>query len=151
MGGERVIQPVEMVRLQRFLLDGWDASTAVGGRWTAASPSAYQDLATAMIIQDVYGGNILLVGMGYHEQPHYYNRLRGGQEIDLTRAQFPYGLRPSTRKRPLAREEVEAIPGAKQAYETLKARVLKDLTLLELMYRKPQPVHVLEADHALGF
>jgi hypothetical protein len=46
-----------------------------------------QCVPTSLIVQDLFGGIILRTNAdGKH--PHYFNRLAGGTEVDLTRDQF---------------------------------------------------------------
>lgn len=47
---------------------------------------------TALVVQDLVGGELLLADVYNHDGStqgvHYWNRLAGGLEIDLTREQF---------------------------------------------------------------
>lgn len=78
-------------RLKRALLMCWDRDTASPGdqsRWTSDRPSVGQCAVTALMVQDLMGGQIvkaMVEGFG----SHYWNRLDSGQEVDLTRDQFP--------------------------------------------------------------
>lgn len=54
--------------------------------WSESRPSHGQCAVTALFIQDLLGGDLLrTVNEGVS---HYWNRLRDGTEIDLTRDQF---------------------------------------------------------------
>ena len=56
--------------------------------WDAKTPSRGQCDATALVIEGICGGDILVSAVaGYGS--HYYNRLPDGTEIDLTAEQFP--------------------------------------------------------------
>ena len=56
--------------------------------WDAKTPSRGQCDATALVIEGICGGEILVANVvGYGN--HYYNRLPDGTEIDLTADQFP--------------------------------------------------------------
>lgn len=63
--------------------------------WTAAHPARGQCAVTALIVQDLLGGDLLLAEVrhadGSRQGVHYWNRLCGGLELDLTRSQFTRG------------------------------------------------------------
>jgi hypothetical protein len=63
--------------------------------WTPENPSLGQCGVTAMTLQDLIGGDLLesevFYADGSHQGYHYWNRLAGGLEVDLTRAQFQDG------------------------------------------------------------
>ncbi|HWY20742.1 MAG TPA: hypothetical protein VNX26_05935 [Candidatus Acidoferrum sp.] len=65
----------------------WRADTsAIPGRWSPGVPSFGQCAVTALIVQDLFGGELrrsLIAGGS-----HYWNRLPSGEEIDLTSDQF---------------------------------------------------------------
>lgn len=60
--------------------------------WSAANPARGQCAVTALVVQDLLGGELLLAEVshadGSHQGLHYWNRLSGGAEVDLTRGQF---------------------------------------------------------------
>ncbi len=52
--------------------------------WTNSNPALGQCAVTALVINDLYGGNILFS----EDYNHFWNILPSGQEIDLTKEQF---------------------------------------------------------------
>jgi hypothetical protein len=99
--------------------DAWSEETTSQRR--PDLPSFGQGAATALVIHDLFGGEIVKT-----ESPsgwHFYNIIEG-ERYDLTQGQFPeplgYSDDPSSR--------AEALAGAQERrYVALKAR-LKDLT-----------------------
>lgn len=60
--------------------------------WSPENPGRGQCGVTALVLQDLLGGELLVAEVrnddGSRQGVHYWNRLAGGIEIDLTRAQF---------------------------------------------------------------
>jgi hypothetical protein len=60
--------------------------------WTPDDPSRDQCGVTALTVHDLLGGQLLLADVlrtdGSRQGMHWWNRLAGGIEVDLTRAQF---------------------------------------------------------------
>jgi hypothetical protein len=60
--------------------------------WSAENPSLGQCAVTALVVQDLLGGEILLADVhhadGSRQGVHYWNRFPQGVEVDLTREQF---------------------------------------------------------------
>ncbi len=63
--------------------------------WSDANPARGQCAVTALVVQDILGGEILMADVhqadGTRQGVHYWNRLAGRIEVDLTRAQFTHG------------------------------------------------------------
>jgi ADP-ribose pyrophosphatase YjhB (NUDIX family) len=63
--------------------------------WCDANPASGQCASTALVIQDRLGGELLIADVheadGSRQGVHYWNRLPGGRELDLTREQFRRG------------------------------------------------------------
>lgn len=63
--------------------------------WSPLVPSRGQCGATALVLQDLFGGELLLAEVwcpdGRLQGYHWWNRLPGGAEIDLTDDQFAPG------------------------------------------------------------
>lgn len=63
--------------------------------WSDGNPSRGQCGVTALVVQDLLGGELLVAEVrhadGSRQGLHYWNRLCGGFELDLTRAQFREG------------------------------------------------------------
>ena len=62
------------------------------GRLTPDTPARGQCGATALTLHDLLGGDLLLAEVllpdGSRQGWHWWNRLPGGEEVDLTREQF---------------------------------------------------------------
>jgi hypothetical protein len=60
--------------------------------WSPVNPARGQCAVTALVVQDLLGGALLLAEVRNADGPrqgvHYWNRLAGGLEVDLTREQF---------------------------------------------------------------
>lgn len=65
----------------------WSAETsATPDEWSAANSARGQCAVTALVVQDVLGGELMrstVLG-----ESHYWNRLPNGREVDLTLEQF---------------------------------------------------------------
>lgn len=63
--------------------------------WSTGNPARGQCGVTALVVQDLFGGDLLLAEVrhadGSRQGLHYWNRLCGGLELDLTRSQFTDG------------------------------------------------------------
>jgi hypothetical protein len=63
--------------------------------WSAANPARGQCAVTALIVQEHLGGELLMGEVthldGSRQGVHFWNRLPGGTEVDLTREQFREG------------------------------------------------------------
>jgi hypothetical protein len=73
----------------------WDALTAERPwKWTEENPAFDQCSATARVVREFLGGDILIAPVMRNDEPcgfHAWNRLPDGREIDLTRDQFRQG------------------------------------------------------------
>ncbi|MCX4471762.1 hypothetical protein OOK41_15855 [Micromonospora sp. NBC_01655] len=60
--------------------------------WSSANPARGQCGVTALLVRELLGGELLLGTVlrrdGTRQGVHYWNRLGGGVEVDLTREQF---------------------------------------------------------------
>jgi hypothetical protein len=60
--------------------------------WTAEAPARGQCAVTALVLQELLGGDLLMSEVwrvdGSRQGVHYWNRLAGGMELDITREQF---------------------------------------------------------------
>jgi hypothetical protein len=98
--------------------------------WSAANPARGQCGTTALTINDLLGGELLLAEVlrtdGSRQGVHWWNRLPDGTEIDLTREQFAshevIQLPPRIVPRPSGPPKRAA-----EQYLTLKRRVLSAL------------------------
>ncbi len=60
--------------------------------WTPGEPARGQCGPTALVLHDLFGGDLLLAEVlgpdGSRQGVHWWNRLPDGREVDLTREQF---------------------------------------------------------------
>ncbi|MDQ6730583.1 MAG: hypothetical protein M3022_09835 [Actinomycetota bacterium] len=60
--------------------------------WSPENPARGQCAVTALVVQDLLGGEILIAEVhhtdGTRQSVHYWNRISDGVEVDLTREQF---------------------------------------------------------------
>ncbi|KAA1031889.1 hypothetical protein FVA95_08105 [Pseudonocardia sp. EV170527-09] len=118
-------------RVVAALRASWSRDTcdvADVGDWTPDRPSRGQCGATALVLHDLFGGDLLLAEVwhadGTLQGYHWWNRLPGGAEVDLTRDQFgPGEVHP-----PRVVVRPEGPPRRCRAqYELLRRRVLDRL------------------------
>jgi hypothetical protein len=113
-------------QIEQALRDSWAADTCDPVDivdWSAANPARGQCGVTALVLQELLGGELVLGQVHYpdgsRQGVHYWNRL-GTVEIDLTRDQFTAGERISgaTTVRP------DGPPRrCREQYERLRSRV----------------------------
>lgn len=81
--------------LQRAFRASWNRLTAEHPhRWTPDNPAYLQCSATALVVRDLLGGDVLIAPVtlnGAAHGFHAWNRLADGTEVDLTREQFRSG------------------------------------------------------------
>ncbi len=119
----RVIQ-----QLENALEKSWGKETClpfIQDQWTEDNRAFGQCAVTALVIQDLFGGEII------YDEPHfhYWNKLPDGSMHDFSRKQFDLTVQNFTQTRIRPREEL--LEGAhaekartKERYEMLRARVL---------------------------
>jgi hypothetical protein len=108
----------------------WSAETSTEpGRWSPQNPGLGQSAATACVVHDLLGGEIVeatVATAGGGTVSHFYNEIEG-LPIDLTPGDFGAGSAGS----PIAarvgyatmRDYVLSLPGVKARYELLRARL----------------------------
>ncbi len=109
------------------ITSAWCVETAAPSTPGAGTGPHGQCAVTALVAQDQLGGEILrteIPGLG----SHYWNRLPGGGELDLTRAQYADGVQiprgvAVPRSRLLEGERALAAR-TPQRYELLRARAM---------------------------
>ncbi|QOZ48883.1 hypothetical protein XH89_24125 [Bradyrhizobium sp. CCBAU 53340] len=69
--------------VQGALRKAWSLSTA--SQWTAVNPAAGQCNATALLVHELFGGDLLKTPLPAGD--HFYNRI-GGRRHDFTASQF---------------------------------------------------------------
>jgi hypothetical protein len=101
--------------------------------WSAANPARGQCGTTALTINDLVGGELLLAEVlradGSRQGVHWWNRLPDGTEMDLTREQF---ATHEVIQQPRVVPRPSGLPKrAAEQYLTLRHRVLHALGLTE--------------------
>lgn len=103
-------------------------TSATPDHWKENNPTLGHCAVVALIIQDMYGGELLRASLERTEfeygRSHYWNRLPDGTEVDLTEAQFE-GRKPELIGEVRTREYVLSYEPTRKRYELLKAEVLR--------------------------
>ena len=123
--------PITADELRGHFLAAWGADTCypdMSEEWTPESPSRDQCGMTALVVQDILGGDLIIVEVhveGAQIGHHYWNRLPDGSEVDLTADQF----RPD--EEVIGGKVIARPPDApryhREQYELLRGRVLEAL------------------------
>lgn len=81
--------------LQAIIRSGWSSESCDPvdlQDWSPQNPARGQCAVTALVLQEILGGELLLAEVlnqdGSRQGVHFWNRLAGGLEVDLTREQF---------------------------------------------------------------
>jgi hypothetical protein len=89
------VPPHTLAEIEAAIRSAWSVETCDPvdvPDWSLANPSRGQCGVTALTLHDVFGGDLLeaevLYPDGSRQGFHYWNRLPGGLEVDLTAAQF---------------------------------------------------------------
>jgi hypothetical protein len=121
--------------IEKAIRASWGLDTAEeDDGWTPENPSRGQCDITALLVHDIFGGEILAAGifrLGERVESHMWNRLPGGMELDLTRDQFKNGEllgEPTVRTRPERFEPEHPRYHRYQAYLVLARRVHERLS-----------------------
>lgn len=90
----KFMKNISIHHLEKILNISWSKNSSYSpGDWTKDNPALGQCAVTALIIQDLIGGEIVwakvLIPNG-EKSSHYFN-LINGTETDITRRQFPHG------------------------------------------------------------
>ena len=121
--------------LELALRNSWNRETSADPKnWSEKNPSFGQCAVTALVVQDYLGGDIVnsLVDLGNQKTESHYFNLINGQEVDLTREQFPIGThvppgQPKTKDFKTTRDYVLSYEPTQKRYEILKDNVQKFL------------------------
>lgn len=114
----------------------WTADPVDQPIWSLSNPAWGQCASTALIVQDMLGGQLLIAEVqhrdGTRQGVHFSNRLADGTEVDLTREQFVNGeiiSKPRLVRRP-ADTTSGRIAGQYRLLATAIARRLKGASAL---------------------
>jgi hypothetical protein len=101
-----------------LLPSAWRADTSfLEADWSADNPAVGQCAVTALVVQDLFGGDLLRGRM--QSAAHYWNRLPDGREVDLTAGQFE--AEPVFEEATLrSREYVLSFTATRQRYQRLR-------------------------------
>ncbi len=129
--------PITFTELETAIRAAWSDETCDVADLVDRSPdnpARGQCGNTSLLIQDLLGGELLeahvLYPNGSHQGFHYWNRLPGGVDIDLTAEQFIEGevVQPPV-------VVARAVPGpplrSPERYELLRSRVLEALGMAD--------------------
>ncbi len=119
--------PEPIALTARAIRASWSAATAASDNWNPAHSSVGQSAVTALVLQDLFGGQLLQATV--QGVSHYWNRLPNGTEVDLTRDQFDRFIVDSPPK-VRDRTYVLSFPSTLLRYDRLRSAV--DATLREL-------------------
>jgi hypothetical protein len=132
-----VMRTLTLTDIERAIQSSWADDTTFAkidylARVTGR-PSRGQCGATALVVQDLFGGDLIIADLstnGLVDGVHYWNRLSGGLELDLTRDQ----LEPDedvVNVRLVAAGRADLDGEGARAYRTLRRRVLAALGLVD--------------------
>jgi hypothetical protein len=106
-----------MRALPAMFQECWSRETSYDPeKWTPENPTHGQCAITALVIQDLLGGDLLRAKVNGAE--HYWNRLPDSRELDLTRNQFGSALTITAPDR-VSREYVLSFSNTLRRYEQL--------------------------------
>jgi hypothetical protein len=119
-----------LTEIEAAIRSCWSLDTAdPEDGWTPDNPSRGQCDVTCLVVNDIFGGDILAADVfrdGERVEAHMWNRLPGGLELDLTREQFRNGEvvgEPSIRNRPATVDPAHPRYHRYEAYLVLARRV----------------------------
>lgn len=124
--------PLLLSDIERAVRMSWGADTCPPEdrpHWTPGDPARGQCGVTAMVLNDLMGGELIrgeVQVSGERTDYHWWNRLGMGVEIDLTREQF----RPEeiiTGGVVVSRTQAASWRRLREEYEVLRSRVLENL------------------------
>ncbi|MFJ8861114.1 hypothetical protein ACIRD8_22130 [Streptomyces sp. NPDC102451] len=122
--------PLLLTDIEAAVRSSWDADTTTPAHrphWDPGNPARDQCGVTALVVNDLLGGELIrgeVLVDGERVDHHWWNRLGGTTEIDLTREQFgPH----ETVTGGVAVERPAEIVRLREEYELLSARVRERL------------------------
>lgn len=128
-----ILSPFDIKRLEKTFEASWSKKTVHPNHmlnWSAKNKALGQCAVTVLLIQDIYGGDL----MYDRKNDHFWNMLPDGSQQDFSRTQFQRE-RVLEGKKIKSREKVLYSKGAKKArtlerYVRLKSEFLKKLSSL---------------------
>ncbi|MEU5718905.1 hypothetical protein AB0G71_24665 [Streptomyces sp. NPDC020403] len=124
------MEPLLLADIEAAVRSSWDADTTTPEhrpRWNPGNPARDQCGVTALVINDLLGGELIRGEVhvdGERVDYHWWNRLGMGIEIDLTREQFaPHEIICAG----VVIERPAQIVRLREEYELLRDRVLERL------------------------
>lgn len=113
---------METLMFFHAIREAWSRETSADADiWTPEVPSLGQCAVTAMVVQDGLGGDLLRSTV--RGISHYWNRIDGMGELDLTRAQFGKDAIPDAPPIIRDREYLEESPETMGRYHLLLERM----------------------------
>ena len=80
---------LELPILEKKLLSAWSRETSyLPDEWSTENPARWQCAVTAIVVQELFGGDILKCNVSGEGSSHFYNIVRNGELVDFTRSQF---------------------------------------------------------------
>jgi hypothetical protein len=111
--------------LSRTLVQGWSRATSYdSARWCEQNPALGQCAVSALIVQDLLGGQLLVGKVNGIE--HYWNLLTDNRELDLTKHQFEH-IESFEGPTYADRGYVLSFPNTRRRYRQLRRSVLAHL------------------------
>ena len=141
--------PLLLADIERAIRGSWSAETCTPqfrSRWTEDNPARDQCGVTAMVLNDLLGGELIRGEVhvnGEQVDFHWWNRLGMGVEVDLTREQF--GPEEAvTGGIVIPRPPVTEWRRLREEYELLHERVMEKLNKQQetapVAARRPKPI-----------
>jgi hypothetical protein len=107
------------------LSQSWSEDTSADPEnWSEETPALGQCAVTALIVQELLGGDLLRGEV--RGTSHYWNLLPSGGELDLTRYQFGSHVQPGSVET-RSRDYVLAFPDTRARYGRLRGKVMARL------------------------
>lgn len=97
----------------------WSKNTSyTPNDWTVENPAKGQCAIIALLVQEIFGGDIVKCDVVGDKDSHFFNHING-QEVDMTISQFPESVE-FINHRTVNREEIIKHPGTAERYDLLK-------------------------------
>ena len=123
-------------QLSRALAQAWSRATSYDpAHWSEQNSALGQCAVSALIVQDLLGGQLLLGKINGVE--HYWNRLTDDRELDFTRDQFEE-IESFDGPTCADRDYVLSFPGTRRRYRRLRRSVLANLKAWSSATREPK-------------